>query len=539
MMDGCIRKLPEVTKESGKSTGLPDSRRSPSSHGRHGTQQAQITMSINLTIPDVGESIQEVQIGRWLKQQGDTVEQDEILVELETDKASMELPAPESGRLSEILKQEGETVSIGDVIAHIEKSDGQASKTESKSEFKAKSKSASKTESKSEPQSDDTSHDDTSTEDVASDVASDVAESDVAESKETKSGERADTADTPRREESAHSESDPDDQQATSDGQSGNASQHRPATTPEPADPREQESIPATPAARRALRKHGLTAEEVHPAGQRLRPSDVTRHLQEAAEHEHGAPQASGSRSATDSTGQAESDLEEIVPMSLIRRRIAQRLVEAQQQAALLTTFNEIDLSAVIDLRREYQEPFEQEYGVRLGYMPFFVKAVIDALRHFPGLNAEIRDDGIVYRSYYHVGIAIGGGKGLVVPVLRFAERMSFSEIEATIGDFAQRASSNKLRPDELQGGTFTITNGGVYGSLLSTPIVNPPQSGVLGMHAIQPRPVARDGEVVIRPMMYVALTYDHRIVDGREAVLCLHRIKDAIEEPARMLIEA
>jgi 2-oxoglutarate dehydrogenase E2 component (dihydrolipoamide succinyltransferase) len=195
-------------------------------------------------------------------------------------------------------------------------------------------------------------------------------------------------------------------------------------------------------------------------------------------------------------------------------------------------------MSAVNQLRHKYRKRFQHEFGVDLGYMPFFVKAAIDGLRHFPELNAEIRDDRIVYRYYYHVGIAIGRKNGLVVPVLRFAERMSFAEIEEAIDDFAHRAESNRLEPHELESGTFTITNGGVFGSLLSTPIVNPPQSGVLGMHAIQDRPVARDGQVVVRPMMYVALTYDHRIVDGREAVLFLRRIKETIEEPARMLIE-
>ncbi|HWP35530.1 MAG TPA: dihydrolipoyllysine-residue succinyltransferase, partial [Thermodesulfobacteriota bacterium] len=229
---------------------------------------------------------------------------------------------------------------------------------------------------------------------------------------------------------------------------------------------------------------------------------------------------------------------EEAVPMSLLRRRIAERLVQAQRTAALLTTFNEIDMSAVIALRKAHQEAFQARYGVRLGFMSFFVKATIDALKQYPELNAEIRGDQIVYRNYYDIGIAVGGGRGLVVPVLRNAERMSFAEIELAIADFARRAEENRLTVEELQGGTFTITNGGVYGSLLSTPIVNPPQSGILGLHAIQDRPVARDGQVVIRPMMYVALTYDHRIVDGREAVSFLRRIKEVIETPARMLLE-
>jgi 2-oxoglutarate dehydrogenase E2 component (dihydrolipoamide succinyltransferase) len=229
---------------------------------------------------------------------------------------------------------------------------------------------------------------------------------------------------------------------------------------------------------------------------------------------------------------------EEVVPMSKLRRTVAERLVEAQHNAALLTTFNEIDMSSVMSLRKEHGEAFQKKYNVKLGFMSFFVKAAIDSLKQFPALNAEIRGTDIFYHNYFDIGVAIGSGKGLVVPVLRNAERLSFAEIEMAIGDFGRRAQENKLKPDELQGGTFTITNGGVYGSLLSTPIVNPPQSGVLGMHGIQDRPVAREGQVVIRPMMYVALTYDHRIVDGREAVTFLKRMKDTIENPARMLIE-
>lgn len=224
--------------------------------------------------------------------------------------------------------------------------------------------------------------------------------------------------------------------------------------------------------------------------------------------------------------------------MSPLRRTIAERLVNAQHTAALLTTFNEIDMSHVIALRKEYREAFEQRYGVRLGFMSFFVKAVIDALKLIPQLNAEIDGDDIVYKNYYDIGVAVSAKKGLVVPVIKDADRLSFAELEKAIADFGQRAQANKLAPEELQGGTFTISNGGVFGSLLSTPIVNPPQSGVLGMHAIQERPVVRDGQVVVRPMMYVALTYDHRIIDGREGVTFLKRVKEAVENPARMLLE-
>jgi 2-oxoglutarate dehydrogenase E2 component (dihydrolipoamide succinyltransferase) len=272
---------------------------------------------------------------------------------------------------------------------------------------------------------------------------------------------------------------------------------------------------------------------------------DVQRHLdRQQAEPEEA--QAKGTAKETEGREAAEERREapggerqeEAVPMSPLRRHIAKRLVEAQQTAALLTTFNEIDMTNVMALRGEFKDSFEAEYGTRLGFMSFFVKAAIDALKRLPQINAEIRDQSIVYKNYYDIGVAVSTKRGLIVPVIRNAEQLSFAEIEETIRDFGKRASENKLAPDELQGGTFTITNGGVFGSLMSTPIVNPPQSGVLGMHAIQERPVAIDGEVVIRPMMYVALTYDHRIVDGREAVTFLKRIKDTVENPARMLLE-
>jgi 2-oxoglutarate dehydrogenase E2 component (dihydrolipoamide succinyltransferase) len=229
---------------------------------------------------------------------------------------------------------------------------------------------------------------------------------------------------------------------------------------------------------------------------------------------------------------------QEVVPMTMLRKTAAKRLAEAKQQMAMLTTFNEVDMSAIQALRATHQESFEKRYQVKLGFMSFFVKAVIDGLKQFPQLNAEIRDTDIIYHNYFDIGVAIASERGLVVPVLRNAERLSFAEIEKAIGDFAKRSKEGKLKPDELEGGTFTITNGGVFGSLLSTPIINPPQTGILGMHSIQERPVAVNGQVVIRPMMYTALTYDHRIVDGREAVLFLRRVKEGIENPARMLIE-
>jgi 2-oxoglutarate dehydrogenase E2 component (dihydrolipoamide succinyltransferase) len=283
------------------------------------------------------------------------------------------------------------------------------------------------------------------------------------------------------------------------------------------------------PSARRALKERGLRAEDVEPTGPggRVLKEDVLRAPAAGGGAEHRAP----------APGDAERS-EEVVPMSPFRKRIAERLVQAQQTAALLTTFNEVDMSAVLALRKEYQEAFSEKYGIKLGFMSFFVKAAVDALKLVPAVNAEIRGSDIVYKNYFDIGVAVGGGKGLAVPVIRQAERLSFAELEQTISDFGKRAKDNKLELSELLGGTFTISNGGVYGSLMSTPIVNPPQSGILGLHAMQDRPMAVNGQVVVRPMMYVALTYDHRVIDGREAVTFLKRIKHCVEQPARMLLE-
>lgn len=307
------------------------------------------------------------------------------------------------------------------------------------------------------------------------------------------------------------------------------------------------------PAARRLLDEHGLRPQDITPTGpgQRLLKEDVLRHLEQAAAPPaplSGAPVPGFADAPAPSFGATPAPAaprvpagareEEVVPMTPLRRRIAQRLVQSQAEAATLTTFNEIDMSAVFELRKAYKESFAQKHGVKLGFMSFFVKATIEALKAQPALNAEIRDDAIVYKHYYDIGVAVGGGRGLVVPVLRNAERMSFAEVELAIRDFAVRAQQNKITIDELQGGTFTISNGGVYGSLLSTPIINPPQVGILGMHNIQERAVVVDGQVVVRPMIYVALSYDHRIVDGRESVTFLRRIKACIEDPSRILLE-
>jgi 2-oxoglutarate dehydrogenase E2 component (dihydrolipoamide succinyltransferase) len=467
-------------------------------------------MSIELKIPNVGESIQEVQIGQWLKHEGDHVEHDETIVELETDKASMELPAPADGVIVKIVKQEGESVAVGDVIAYLDVEPGARGLRQVQSSREGNAVAA-------------------------------------AANTETEKPSR----EAPPRESSLSAPA-----QTTRPVNAPYEVRPEPAaevSTARPHDRRDEEELAASPSVRRILREHHLRPQDVKPTGEggRLLRDDVLRYVEEqdqkgrpAEEEKPSAdkgPAASVPAQALSAVSPLEQaprdESEKIVHMSLIRRRIAERLVEARQKAALLTTFNEIDMSAVTELRTAYREPFQQKYGVKLGFLSFFVKAVVEALQQVPVVNAEVRGTDIVYHNSYHVGIAIGAKRGLVVPVLRNADGLSFAQIEQAIDDFAQRAESNKLDPNELTGGTFTISNGGIYGSLLSTPIVNPPQSGVLGLHAIQQRPVAHDGQVVIRPMMYVALTYDNRIIDGREAVTFLRRVKETVESPARLLI--
>jgi 2-oxoglutarate dehydrogenase E2 component (dihydrolipoamide succinyltransferase) len=382
-------------------------------------------MAVELKVPSVGESITEIEIGQWLKAEGDTVNKDENIVALESEKATVELPAPVAGTLSRIVKRKGDKALVGEVIAYLEPA--QKSKDE------------------------------------------------------TRLVRKAEKAPPP------------------------------PAPAPAPAP------VPAPAPA-------SVAAPPPDPAPAPLAPPPE--------------PAPETTKPAAFRTPLAPGREEEVVRMTPLRRTVARRLVEAQHSMAVLTTFNEIDLSAVIALRQEHQESFTAKHGVKLGFMSFFVKAAIEALKAIPQLNASVLGEDIVYHNYFDIGIAIGSGKGLAVPVLRNAEQLSFAEVEKAVADFAARARENKLKPDELQGGTFTITNGGVYGSLLSTPIVNPPQSGILGMHAIQPRPIALGGNVVIRPMMYTALSYDHRLVDGREAVAFLLRIKEMVENPARILLE-
>ncbi len=418
-------------------------------------------MPVDVSIPELGESVQEAQIARWRKKEGDRVERDEIVVELETDKAAMELPAPAGGRLASILKQEGDTVGIGDVIARIDDGDGQAVSTGEPGERKKPSRPA-KQEKKRQP------------------------------------------ADTPQ------------DRQPEND-------EGPPPAPPVDVRPR------LMPSARHALEEHRLSPEEVAGTGLggRILPEDVGRR---AADESATSDRATASSQGGD---------EEVVPMSMLRRRIAERLVQSQHDTTSCCTFNEVDLSEVMAFRRRHGEAFESQNGVRLGILSFFVRAAIHALRAIPQANAEIRGTDLILKKHYDIGVAVATDHGLVVPVIRGADRMSLAQIEQCIAELAARARDKTITVEELTGGTFTITNGGVFGSMLSTPIINPPQSAILGLHAIQDRPVARQGQVVIRPMMYLALTYDHRIIDGREAVTFLKHLKECVESPVRMLLDA
>jgi len=418
-------------------------------------------MAIDLRIPNLGESIVEAQIAEWLVAEGDFVKKDQTIATLDSEKATVDFPAPDSGKVSKIQKPKGATVKVGEVIGQLEPGN--------------------------------------------------------AEAKTAAGAQSTSTSNTP-----------PPAKVKEADSTSIPAPAKVAIEQPLPVEATTEKRV--MPAAQRLLDENNLQAVNVPATGPggRLLKEDVNSHLE-----------ANPSAGVSAAPPQIPDDAnDKIVPMTPLRRTVAKRLVEAQHTMASLTTFNEVDMAAVIALRKENQEAFQQRHGVKLGFMSFFVKAVIEALKTVPQLNAEIRGNDIVYHHNYDIGVAIGGGKGLVVPPLRNAGRMSFAEVERAIADLAKRAQENKLKLEELSGGTFTISNGGIYGSMLSTPIINPPQSGILGLHAIQDRPVAREGQVVIRPMMFVALSYDHRIVDGREAVTFLKRVKELIESPARILLE-
>jgi 2-oxoglutarate dehydrogenase E2 component (dihydrolipoamide succinyltransferase) len=416
-------------------------------------------MLVEVKVPQLSESVSEATLLAWHKKAGEAVKRDENLIDIETDKVVLELPAPADGVLAKIVKGDGGTVRAGEVIATID-TEGKPSAV--------------------------------------------IPAKPLPEGMNRAAGTQA--------------------------------SAQAPAAAAKTVG-----SVPAMPAARKLVEEKGIDAGAVAGSGRggRVTKGDV---LQHAAKAPAGAPSARPALpqpAAPVSTDQILANRpEQRVPMSRLRARIAERLVQSQSTAAILTTFNEVNMQPVMDLRKKYQERFEKEHGVRLGFMSFFVKASVHALRKYPIVNASIDGGDIVYHGYFDIGVAVGSPRGLVVPILRDADRMSFAEVEKMIADFGKRAQDGKLTIEELSGGTFSISNGGVFGSMLSTPIINPPQAAILGVHATRDRPVAENGQVVIRPINYLALSYDHRIIDGREAVLSLVAMKEALEDPARLLLD-
>lgn len=397
-------------------------------------------MAIEVKVPLLPESISDATVSTWHKKAGDKVSRDENIVDLETDKVMLEVPAPVDGILKEIVKQQGSTVKAQEVIAIIEEGGAQAAPQKPAEQEKPK----------------------------------------AAEKEQPKAQEAPKAQDAPK-----------------------------------------AAAASAGPSARRAAAEHDVDVSQVSGTGKGGR---VTKENVLAAVG--GASTTNGERP------------EKRVPMTRIRMRIAERLLDVTQNTAMLTTFNEINMAHVMDVRSRYKDKFEKKYNVRLGFMSFFVKAVVEALKRAPAVNASIDGNDIVYHGYFDIGVAVSTDRGLVVPVLRDADQMSMAEIEAKIGEYAEKARGGKLTLEEMQGGTFTITNGGVFGSLMATPIINAPQAAILGMHKIQERPVVENGEIVIRPMMYVALSYDHRLIDGKESVTFLVSIKELLEDPTRLLLE-
>ena len=413
-------------------------------------------MGIEIKVPQLGESVSEATVARWLKKPGDAIAADEAVVELETDKVTLEVNAPQAGTMGEITAKEGDTVNVGALLGTIGEGGGKpASKPEPKSEAKPEAKPA-------------------------------PAPSAIP--------------------------------QAQAQGKAANLEQ-------------------SGPAARKIVEERGLNPAEITATGKdgRITKGDALAAVP-SPQPQATAPQAP--KPPRDTGPRPMQEREERVRMTRLRQRIAERLKEAQNSAAMLTTFNEVDMSGIMDLRASYKDAFEKKHKVKLGFMSFFVKAAVAALKEFPSVNAEIDGQDIIYKNYYDIGVAVSTPTGLVVPVVKDCDSRSFADIEKAIGDLGLRARDGKLALEELSGGTFTVTNGGVFGSMMSTPILNPPQSAILGMHKTMDRPVAVKGQVVIRPMMYLALSYDHRIIDGREAVSFLVRVKDAIESPERLLLD-
>jgi 2-oxoglutarate dehydrogenase E2 component (dihydrolipoamide succinyltransferase) len=425
---------------------------------------------VDIRVPTLGESVTEATVGKWFKKPGEAVAVDEPLVELETDKVTIEVPSPAAGVLADIAAKDGDTVAVGALIGKINEGAGATA--------------SGKPESKT---------------DAANPTAAAPAQSKSAEAK---------------------------------------AAEVKPAA---PAAPKPQPAgMPVPPSVRKLAAESGMDASTVPGSGKdgRVTKGDMMAAIERAAAAPMPIAQPAAAVQVRAPSPADDAAREERVKMTRLRATIARRLKDAQATAAMLTTFNEVDMSAVMALRSHYKDLFEKKHGVKLGFMGFFVRACAAALKDIPAVNAEIDGGDIIYKNYYHIGVAVGTEKGLVVPVVREADALSLAEIEKTIADFGRRAREGALKIEEMQGGTFTISNGGVYGSLMSTPILNAPQSGILGMHKIQERPVVVAGKIEARPMMYLALSYDHRIVDGREAVTFLVRVKEVLEDPGRMVLD-
>ena len=542
-------------------------------------------MATEIKVPTLGESVTEATIGQWFKQPGDRVEQDETIAELETDKVTVEVPAPAAGVLEEIVVKEGETVAVGALIGMIGEGEGKASGTASATE-KPRGKAA-KADQAAETTSDyggggagdqkasgnggasaekaagklvevmvpaagesvteatvgeifkkvgdavavDESllelETDKAAQEIPSPVAGVIREMVVAQGDEVKVG-----ALLLKIEEGASAGSGASGSQASGSTAVGGGTDETPRRQVEA-----EEGRPPAPSAAKMMKEKGLSDGDVDGSGRKgqILKSDVLDAISRGAP---SSPQEKPEKAARAPSAPDDAAREERVKMTRLRQTIARRLKDAQDTAAMLTTFNEVDMKAVMDLRTKYKDLFEKKHGVKLGFMGFFTKAVCHALKEIPAVNAEIDGNEIVYKNFCNVGMAVGTDKGLVVPVIRDADQMSIAEVEKELGRLARAARDGKLSMADMQGGTFTITNGGVYGSLMSTPILNAPQSGILGMHKIQERPMAIGGQVVIRPMMYLALSYDHRIVDGKEAVTFLVRVKESLEDPERLVLD-
>jgi len=435
-------------------------------------------MATEIVVPTLGESVTEATVGKWFKKAGDSVKADEAVAELETDKVTLEVNAPAAGVISEIVVKEGETVAVGAILGSI--SEGQAAQGKSSGQGAA--------------------------------------------SAAVNGGEKISQAQLGK-----------------------HAPQGSPSLELPPGAAAQAKSLNAgalAPSVRRISEESGIDPSQVAGTGKdgRVTKGDMLSVIEggaaKASAITFGKTEPIQPAAIRTPSGPSDEAREERVRMTKLRQTIARRLKEAQNNAAMLTTFNEVDMSTIMHVRNQYKDLFERKHGTKLGFMGFFVKACIHALQETPSVNAEIDGQDIVYKNYYHIGIAVGTDRGLVVPVVRDADRKSIAEVEKEIAGFGRRARDGKLNLEDMQGGTFTITNGGVYGSLMSTPILNAPQSGILGMHKIQERPVAVGGKIEIRPMMYLALSYDHRLVDGREAVTFLVRIKESLEDPQRIILD-